>query len=555
MQRICRVSEKLALALGTKGLVNIQYLIFGGELYVIEVNPRASRTVPYISKVTNVPMVDIAGRIMLGEKLEDLGYGTGLYRTPPYYAVKVPVFSFEKLGDANSILGPEMKSTGEVLGIGKTLAEAMFKGLTASGMKLPASHEIQGSGVLISVEDSDYQEVMALARRFYELGLKLYATTGTAKAIASLGLSVTALPNATESNEISSLMESGKLRYIIYTGAVKDATMGDYIALHRRAMQLGIPCLTSLDTAMALADIIASRFTQENTELVDINSMRLWRRSIEFTKMQSCGNDYIFIENFDGSISCPESLCVSLCRPHYGIGGDGIVLMERSSIADVKMRSFNKDGSESPIAGNNLRCVAKYMYDKGYVRSEHISVETGSGVKYLKLFIRDAQVSSVAVDMGRASFEPADLPVDADAPMISSPLTVDGKEYSVTCLSVGNPHCVVFCDAIDALDLQTLGPMFEHAPEFPERINTEFVRVVDRHSLRMRVWERGNGETLACGTGACAAVAAAVENGLCDMGSDVTVSLPGGDLSVNYTREKITLTGSAIMVYRGSFEY
>ncbi len=555
LQRICQVSEKLALALGTRGLVNIQYLIYGGELYVIEVNPRASRTVPYISKVTNVPMVDIAGRIMLGEKLEDLGYGTGLYRTPPYYAVKVPVFSFEKLGDANSILGPEMKSTGEVLGIGKTLAEAMFKGLTASGMKLPSSHEILGSGVLISVEDSDYQEVMALARRFYELGLKLYATTGTAQAIASLGLSVTALPNATESNEISSLMESGKLRYIIYTGAVKDATMGDYIALHRRAMQLGIPCLTSLDTAMALADIISSRFTQENTELVDINSMRLWRRSIEFTKMQSCGNDYIFIENFDNSISCPESLCVSLCRAHYGIGGDGIVLMERSSIADVKMRSFNKDGSESPIAGNNLRCVAKYMYDRGYVRSEYINVETGSGVKQLKLFVRDAQVSSVAVDMGRASFEPADLPVSSDAPMISSPLTVDGKEYSVTCLSVGNPHCVVFCDAIDALDLQSLGPKFEYAPEFPERINTEFVRVVDRHTLRMRVWERGNGETLACGTGACAAVAAAVENGCCDMGSDVTVSLPGGELTVNYTREKITLTGSAIKVYRGSFEY
>ena len=555
LQRICQVSEKLALALGTKGLVNIQYLIYGGELYVIEVNPRASRTVPYISKVTNVPMVDIAGRIMLGEKLEDLGYGTGLYRTPPYYAVKVPVFSFEKLGDANSILGPEMKSTGEVLGIGKTLAEAMFKGLTASGMKLPASHEIMGSGVLISVEDSDYQEVMALARRFYELGLKLYATTGTAKAIASLGLSVTALPNATESNEISSLMESGRLRYIIYTGAVKDATMGDYIALHRRAMQLGIPCLTSLDTAMALADIIASLFTQENTELVDINSMRLWRQRIKFSKMQSCGNDYIFIENFDNSIGCPESLCVSLCRPHYGIGGDGIVLMERSSIADVKMRSFNKDGSESPIAGNNLRCVAKYMFDQGYVRSEHISVETGSGVKYLKLFIRDAQVSSVAVDMGRASFEPAGLPLTSDAPMINSSLTVGGKKYSVTCLSVGNPHCVVFCQAIDALDLQTLGPMFEHAPEFPERINTEFVRLVDRHSLRMRVWERGNGETLACGTGACAAVAAAVENGYCDMGSDVTVSLPGGELTVNYTPEKIILTGSAIKVYRGSFEY
>ena len=555
LRRICECSEKLALAIGTKGLVNIQYLIFENELYVIEVNPRASRTVPYISKVTNVPMVDLASRIMLGEKLPDLGYGTGLYRTPPYYAVKVPVFSFEKLGDANSILGPEMKSTGEVLGLGKTLAEAMFKGLTASGMKLPAPHELPGSGVLISVEDSDYHEVSALARQMSELGLKLYATAGTAKAIAAMGVAVTSLPNATESDQIHCLMESGQLRYIIYTGAVKDATMGDYIALHQRAMQLGIPCLTSLDTAQALVDIIASRFTEENTELVDINAMRLWRRRIPFTKMQGCGDDYIFIENFDGSISCPESLCVSLCRPHYGIGGDGIVLMEHSSVADVKMRSFNKDGSESPIAGNNLRCVAKYVYDKGYVRSEHISIETGSGVKQVKVFLRDGRVSSVTVDMGRPNFDPKALPAVAEKPIIHYPLRVGGKKCPVTCLSVGNPHCVVFYDGIDSLDLKAIGPLFEFAPEFPERINTEFVRVVDRHTLRMRVWERGNGETLACGTGACAAVAAAVENGYCDAGSDVKVSLLGGDLIVNYTPEKITLTGNAKLVFEGSFEY
>ena len=555
LRRICECSEKLALAIGTKGLVNIQYLIFENELYVIEVNPRASRTVPYISKVTNVPMVDLASRIMLGEKLPDLGYGTGLYRTPPYYAVKVPVFSFEKLGDANSILGPEMKSTGEVLGLGKTLAEAMFKGLTASGMKLPAPHELPGSGVLISVEDSDYHEVSALARQMSELGLTLYATAGTAKAIAAMGVAVTSLPNATESDQIHCLMESGQLRYIIYTGAVKDATMGDYIALHRRAMQLGIPCLTSLDTAQALVDIIASRFTEENTELVDINAMRLWRRRIPFTKMQGCGDDYIFIENFDGSISCPESLCVSLCRPHYGIGGDGIVLMEHSSVADVKMRSFNRDGSESPIAGNNIRCVAKYVYDRGYVRSENISIETGSGIKRLKLFLRDGRVSSVTVDMGKANFDPKALPAAAEKPIIHYPLRVGGKKCPVTCLSVGNPHCVVFYDGIDGLDLQAIGPLFEFAPEFPERINTEFVRVVDRHTLRMRVWERGNGETLACGTGACAAVAAAVENGYCDAGSDVKVTLLGGDLIVNYTPEKITLTGNAKLVFEGSFEY
>ena len=556
LDKICACSQKLALALGTKGLVNIQYLIYQDELYVIEVNPRASRTVPYISKVTDVPMVDLASKIMLGAKLRDLGYGSGLHQTPPYFAVKVPVFSFEKLTDANSILGPEMKSTGEVLGIGKTLAEALFKGLTAAGFRVPLLHGGSRPGVLLSVETNDYQDIISLARRFYLMGMKLYATVGTAEAIADLGIEVTSVHNATESDELYRLMESGELCYIIYTGAVKDATMGDYISLHRRAMQLGIPCLTSLDTANALAQMMESRYSQSSTELVDINAMRKWRRRIGFTKMHSCGNDYIFIENFDNSISCPESLCVSLCQPHYGIGGDGIVLIESSSVADVKMRSFNRDGSEGKMAGNNIRCVGKYMYDEGYIRREYISVETCSGIHRLRLFVRDGKVSSVLVDMGKAELRAEKIPaVCIGERMINYPLTVGGREYSVSCVSVGNPHCVVFCDAIDALELEKLGPGFEFSPAFPERINTEFVRVVNKNTLRMRVWERGSGETLACGTGACAAVIAACEAGYCDKGSDVTVSLLGGDMTVNYTDEGVTLLGDAIEVYRGSFEY
>ncbi len=550
LHRITDVSEKLALALGTKGLVNIQYLIWQDELYVIEVNPRASRTVPYISKVTNVPMVDLASRIMLGEKLRDLGWGTGLYRTPPYYAVKVPVFSFEKLSDANSILGPEMKSTGEVLGIGRTLAEALFKGLTAAGFRLPDA--FGSHGVLLSVENEDSQEILSLARRFFELGLSLYATRDTAAAIASLGIPV----QAVETPEITPLMESGKLRYIVYTGAVKDGTMGDYIALHRRAMQLGIPCLTSLDTASALAEIIASRFHESSTELVDINAMRTRRQKISFTKMQDCGNDYIFIENFDGAVTCPESLCVNLCRAHTGVGSDGIVLIEKSKIADVKMRSFNRDGSEGRMAGNNIRCVAKYVYDRGIVPKERISVETPGGVRTLRLFLRDGEVSSVQVDMGKASLKAAEIPaVSVQDTLIDAPVTIGGRAYNVTCVNIGNPHCVVFCDGIDGLDLEKIGPQFEHDPMFPERVNTEFVRVVNRHTLRMRVWERGSGETLACGTGACAAVVAACENALCDKGSDVKVSLLGGELTVNYSDARVLLTGGASIVFEGSFLY
>ena len=552
LARICDASERLAKALGTKGLVNIQYLIWEDELYVIEVNPRASRTVPYISKVTGVPMVDLASRVMLGADLESLGYGTGLYRTPPYYAVKVPVFSFEKLGDANSLLGPEMKSTGEVLGIGKTMAEALFKGLTAAGFTLPSASSRAGAGVLLSVEENDYGDAVSLARRFHDLGLPLYATSGTADAIRQLGIEV----RTVEREELFPLLESGKLTYLIYTGAVRDGTVGDYIALHRRAMQLGIPCLTSLDTASALAQMIAGRYNAGNTELVDLNDMRLWRQKIRFTKMHSCGNDYIFIENFDGAITCPESLCVDLCRPHYGIGGDGIVLIERSRVADAKMRTYNRDGSEGKMAGNNLRCVGKYLYDNGYIRSETLTVETAGGVRRLKLYLRDGKVNTVTVDMGKADFSPKSLPALCDAEkMVRYPLTVGGTGYEVTCVSVGNPHCVVFCESPDSLPLETLGPKFEYADCFPERINTEFVRVVDRHSLRVRVWERGNGETLACGTGACAAVVAAVENGLCEKGSDVTVRLPGGDLTVNYTDERVLLTGSATSVYEGTFTY
>ena len=569
LQKICDCSEKLALALGTQGLVNIQYLIFEDELYVIEVNPRASRTVPYISKVTNVPMVDIATHVMLGGKLRELPYGTGLYRTPPYCAVKVPVFSFEKLNDANSILGPEMKSTGEVLGLGKTMAEALYKGLTSAGFTMPKQGESGQKGVLLSVETNDYQEILSVAKRFYDLGLKLYATTGTAEAIRTLSIEVESVPNAVESDDLLNLLESGKLNYIIYTGAVKDETMGDYIAIHRRAMQLGIPCLTSLDTANALAEIFAANYNAGNTELVDITRMRAWKMRIPFTKMHSCGNDYIFIENFNGEITCPESLCVYLCKQHYGIGADGIVLIGHSQKADASMRSFNRDGSEGRMAGNNVRLVAKYLYDRGYVRSERMTIETKSGVCMLSLFIRDGKVSSVSLRMKPAelltvpkgSGEAIDLTQAADEsgkellPILRYPVKAGGREFLANGISVGNTHCVIFEDNIDRIAVSELGPELEHHPLFHGGANVEFVRVVNRNTLRVRVWERGNGETLACGTGAMAACAAAAELGLTDKDSEILVKLPGGDVTVRCSDDALTMTGATEEVYSGSFEY
>lgn len=551
-QTIVDCSEKLALALGTKGLVNIQYLIWHGELYVIEVNPRASRTVPYISKVTGVPMVDVASSVMLGGKLRDAGYGTGLYRTPPYYAVKFPVFSFEKLIDANASLGPEMKSTGEVLGIGRTLSEALFKGMTASGRNFKYPHKDGSVGVLLSVDTHDLLEVVSLAKKLDDLKFSIYATPETAEAVRSLGIDVTEVTF----KDFVPLLDDGKISYVLYTGALLDGTIDEYISLNRRCLQLSVPCFTSLDTAHAAADIIAGGFNESNTELVDINKLREEKQKIDFFKMQATGDDYIIIDGRDGNIDCPESISIGICDRHFGIGADGLALIEKSEVADAKMRVFNRDGSEGSMGGNCIRSVGKYLYDHGIVPKTDITIETSSGIKNLTLYTRNGKVTLADVNIGKADLTAAAVPVITDKDkLINSPITVAGNEYNVTCVSVGNPHCVVFCDSVDAVDLATVGPQFENAPIFPERVNTEFVRVVNPTMLKIRVWERGSGETLACGTGACAAVVAAVENGYCKKGEDITVKVRGGDLTVNYGENGIILTGDTKLVYEGSIYY
>ena len=554
LERICEVSEKLALSLKTQGLVNIQYLIYQNELYVIEVNPRASRTIPYISKVTGVPMVELATKIMVGYPLKELGYGTGLYKTPPYFAVKVPVFSFEKLNDVNSQLGPEMKSTGEVLGIGKNLNEALFKGLVSAGFKVNAHKE--SKGVFITVTKQDRYEIVNLAKKLDDLGAKIYATPETAKEIKTLGIDVETVNKLRDDNSIMELIESGKIDYIIYTGKSDKKSINDYIRLHNRANQLGIATLTSLDTANALADIIASKYNQNNTELVDINNMRKDKGILKFSKMQGTGDDYIFFNNQCGIITCPESFSIEFCDRHYSIGASGIVLIESSEIADAKMRIFNLDGSEGNMAGNCIRCVAKYLFDNDMVKKEKMSIETNAGIKHLKVFTRDSKVTSAAVQMGKAELSPAKIPVNLDGDkIINKTVNIADSEYNITCVSVGNPHAVVFVENVDKIDIHTVGPKFENADIFPERVNTEFVRVINSKTIKMRVWERGNGETMACGTGACAAVVAAVENGYCNKGEDITVKVRGGDLTVNYTDMGITLTGDCNLVYKGEIEY
>ena len=269
-EKIIRQSTDLALALGTKGLVNIQYLIYDNDLYIIEANPRSSRTVPYLSKVSGVPMIDLATRAMLGEKVRELGYGTGLYRKPDYCAVKVPVFSFEKLMDVDTHLGPEMKSTGEVLGIAPTREEALFKGMVAAGWKM-----IKEGGVLFSVRESDLPELPALAQKFYDLGFTLYATSGNASTIERSGMTVTHVAKVHENynDNVKTLLESGKIVYVVSTSAKGRDPVAESVKLRRLAVERDIDCLTALDTANALADCLASPYNLDNTTIVDINHM------------------------------------------------------------------------------------------------------------------------------------------------------------------------------------------------------------------------------------------------------------------------------------------
>ena len=556
LERIIEVSTQLALELKTKGLINIQYLIYRGQLYVIEVNPRASRTVPYISKVTGVPMVELATKIIVGEKLKKLGYGTGLYPSSPYYAVKVPVFSFEKLNDVNSQLGPQMKSTGEVLGIGKTLEEAMFKGLVSAGFKMCHPSERRPVGVYMTVNDQDKLDLLTIAKKFGDLGCTMYATKGTAKVINDLGIDCSVVDRLSATDSVIRLMDEGKIDYIVYTGKTDLESINDFIKLHHHAILLGITVLTALDTANALADIVASRFTENNTELVDINALRSEKLKLDFTKMQSCGNDYIVFDNRDGKITCPESIAVNYVVPHYGIGGDGLLLIEESKVADAKMRIFNKDGKEAPLGGNAIRCVGKYLYEKGIVRKNEMKIEMSTGVCDVKVYSFSGKVNSASVNLGKAHLEGKLIPsVFDEEKIVNKSVEIGGESYQITLVNVGNPHCVIYSDKVDAIPLETVGPKFERSEYFPEGINTEFVRVVNKVTLKMRVWERDCGETWACGTGACAAVIAAVLSGYCDYDTNVTVKLRGGDLTVNYhSNGDVELLGGVKTVYEGTLE-
>lgn len=278
---------------------------------------------------------------------------------------------------------------------------------------------------------------------------------------------------------------------------------------------------------------------------------------MKFTKMHGIGNDYIYFNCLEKEIENPEELSIKLSDRHFGVGGDGIVLILPSDKADFRMRMFNADGSEGKMCGNATRCIGKYVYEKGITNKREITLETLSGIKTLKLSVNEEnKVESVEVNMGEAILKASEIPVKSDKEkVINERIKIAGLEYNITCVSMGNPHCVVYMDEIDDLDLEKLGPKFENDSIFPERVNTEFIKVIDENTLKMRVWERGSGETWACGTGACAAVVSSVLNGYCKYDTPIKIKLLGGELSIKFMKNGLVyMSGPAEFVFEGSIE-
>ena len=273
---------------------------------------------------------------------------------------------------------------------------------------------------------------------------------------------------------------------------------------------------------------------------------------MKFTKMHGLGNDYVYVNCFEEKIDNPPAVARFVSDRHFGIGSDGLIMINPSQKADFEMEMYNADGSRGEMCGNGIRCVAKYVYDYGLTDKTQISVETLGGIKYLDLTVEDGKVSLVKVDMGKPELKADLIPILSEREqVIDEPIEVDGKEYHMTGVSMGNPHAVIYVDDVKGLDLEKIGPKFENHERFPKRINTEFVHCIDRQTVEMRVWERGSGETLACGTGACAVAVSSILNNLTD--TQVTVKLLGGDLQIEWDREKdrVFMTGPATVVFDG----
>ena len=413
---------------------------------------------------------------------------------------------------------------------------------------------------MFTVRDEDKPEIVDVAKKYEALGFKLYATKGTSAVLSKAGLTAIVVHKVGEtSDDALTLLESGKVHYVVSTSSGKFDSQKGSERIRALAIRLGIPSLTSIDTAIAVADSLKSKYSEENIELVNINDMRKVRKTLRFCKLHSCGKDDLYfdcMEGSDQSISSPESLSIMLADRHFGVGGHGVVMITPSAAANAGMRLFNTDGSEGLMSASIVACVGKYLYEKGLTGGEKsMTIETQSGMRRLDLHTRYGVAVSGRVNLGVPLFAPRDIPVKLPGDKILGRIVdIGGGTFSITCLSMGSPHCVIFCNDAENAPVESIGPLVEKASIFPRRTNVEFVQILNDSTLKMRIWERGDGETLASGSGACAAVVAAIENGFCAKGSSVRVIQNGGDMTVDYSKSEVALHCKVYKVFEGVVE-
>lgn len=554
-EKIIDTTKKLCKGINALGIVNIQFIVKDYEVYIIEINPRASRTVPYISKVTGVPICELATRVMLGEKIVDLEYGTNLYKSSPYIAVKVPVFSFEKLTNVDTQLGPEMKSTGEVLGIGKTLKEALFKGLIAAGYKMNRT-----GGVFISVRDSDKTETAKIAEQFAKLKFKIYATAGTQEFLKKYNIKSILVNRISDDPvyNVNTLLESGHVNYVISTSQKGRNPARDSVKMRRKAVLCGIPCMTSLDTASAMVACLTSLYNESTTELVDITKLRSDKIELHFVKMEGTGNDSIYLDCLNTSISSPESLAVELCDRHHGIGADGLILIlpPTTPDADAKMKMYDIDGIISNMDGNGIRCVAKYLYDNHIVPKTEMDIETDDGIKHCRVYTHDGKAQNVTVHMGFPKYTNTTLTKNTGLKqVVDYPINLNGEDFEFSYIYTGNDFAVMFVDNVESLNVDLLGSIFMKQAMFKGlEVSPVFAEIVDSNTMKVRVYERGNGETFACGIGCSAAVSMAIKKGFMKKNEYISVELKGGELIFKEAEDGMHLKGNARFVYDGKIK-
>lgn len=499
---------EIAFKLEIRGLLSIKFISYNNDLYVKEVNPVVSENVPFLSKITGLPLVSYASRLMIGEAFEQLGLHQGIASVPPYYAVKYPVYDSVK------------KISSQVAGLSSDRKEAIWKGLAACGNILSPK-----GNVLFNIQKTDVYGLPSLAKKFSELGFKIYTNPDNARVLSEFGINSIVF-NASKFEE--------KIDYII------SSTSTGFKAY---ASDKKIPCITSFDIANAVADCLTLGFSSENTQLINIGKLTQSEQKMHFAKYDCAGTDYILVNADAYAIHNPSALAVKLCDRKKGIGAEKFIIVKKAGGADFAMRVFSASGVVQKKYGNAIRAAAKYIYDNNLCTSSEtktISIHTDAGLQSVTLYKNNNKVSSVEIYMKLSETNVQNITVCAE-----------GLNYNATKVFFENDNCVIFSNFVDKINIERNGPLFENNPEFPDGADVQFVRVDSPNKIQMRIWQKGGGELQSSPSGAVAAVIASVINGYCKKNQEISVELPGGQLSVKYTDEGVSLTGGVSCLFEG----